>query len=249
MRTVGVVSSSASGVVLACGEEASKAGKRRTRQRLTVYIGILYDWAAHTRGMTMTMTTAPEGYLYDDPALPASPVTREDLELLQRCVLWTDADRDALRAAGRILVGQTEAILDVWYGFVASNPQLVAAFAGADGQPDGRYLAAVRARFGRWIEDLCTRDFDETWLAYQEEIAFRHHSTKKNQTDGVASRAGHVELRYLIALAVPITVTIRDFLAAGAADPGTVDAMYHAWFKAVVLSVALWARPYSPALW
>jgi hypothetical protein len=195
------------------------------------------------------MATAPSGYLYNDPALPASPVTLEDLKLLQQCLLWTDADRDALRAAGSVLVNQTEAILDLWYGFVASNPHLVAAFSGADGQPDGRYLEAVRARFGRWIEDLCTRDLDETWLAYQEEIALRHHPAKKNRTDGVASRSDHVELRYLIALTVPITVTIRDFLAAGGASPESVDLMYHAWFKAVVLSVALWARPYSPTLW
>ena len=194
------------------------------------------------------MTTAPAGYTYDDPQLPRSPVSLEELELIQKSLLWTDADKQALRRAGEILTAQTDAILDVWYGFVASNPHLVAAFAGADGQPDASYLDAVRGRFGRWIEDLCTRDFDETWLAYQEEIGLRH-TAKKNQTDGVASPAGHVELRHLIALAVPITVTIRDFLARDGADPGAVDEMYDAWFKAVMLSVVLWARPYSPQLW
>lgn len=198
---------------------------------------------------TSTSTSTPSGYRYGDPTLPASPVTMEQLGEITRSILWTDADRDALREAGKILVDQTDAILDVWYGFVASQPHLVAAFAGADGQPDGQYLDAVRARFGRWIEDLCTRELDETWLAYQEEIALRHHSTKKNETDGVSSPSGHVELRHLIALAVPITVTIRDFLANSGADPEKVDAMYHAWFKAVMLSVVLWARPYSPDLW
>ena len=195
------------------------------------------------------MTTAPAGYTQDDPDLAKSPVSLDDLELIQKSLLWTDADKIALRKAGEILDGQTDAILDVWYGFVGSNPHLVAAFAGSDGQPDPAYLAAVRERFGRWIHDLCNRDFDETWLAYQEEIGLRHTPSKKNQTDDVASPADHVELRHLIALAVPITVTIRDFLKADGADADAVDDMYHAWFKAVMLSVALWARPYSPQLW
>ena len=193
--------------------------------------------------------STPAGYTYDDPTLARSPVGATELAELQASLLWTDADTEALRRAGRILVPQTEQILDVWYGFVGSNPHLVATFAGADGEPDGDYLAAVRARFGQWISDVCTREYDATWLAYQEEIARRHHPSGKNRTDGVSSRAGHVPLRHLLALIVPITVTVRDFLAADGADPGDVDAMYHAWFKAVTLSAVLWARPYSPDLW
>lgn len=195
----------------------------------------------------MTQTIA--GYTYDRDDLPRSPVTLIELRNLQASVLWGDADRDALRRAGAILIPQTDAILDVWYGFVGSTPHLVSAFAGADGQPDGEYLARVRARFGRWIADLTTRDFDEQWLAYQEEIARRHTPIAKNTTDGVASRSTHVPLRDLIAFVVPLTVTIRDFLAKGEPDAERVDAMYQAWFKAVTLTAALWARPYAPDTW
>lgn len=189
------------------------------------------------------------GYSYDDSDLASSPVTMDDLANIQQSLLWSDTDRDALRRAGDILVPLTEEILDVWYGFVGGTPHLVAAFAGANGEPDGDYLAAVRARFGRWIADLCQRDHDEQWLAYQEEIALRHHTSGKNRTDQVDSPASHVPLRDLIALIVPITVTVRDFLAAGESDPAKVDAMYNAWFKAVTLSVVLWSRPYSPETW
>lgn len=191
----------------------------------------------------------PAGYRYGDSALPASPVTLQDLADLEASVLWTSADQDALRRAGDILVPQTEAILDVWYGFVGATPHLVASFAGADGQPDGTYLAAVRGRFGQWIADVCRRDRDSEWLAYQDEIARRHHPSGKNSTDGVRSTANHIELRHLIALIVPITVTLRGFLAAGARDDEDLDAMHQAWFKAVTLTVALWARPYSEELW
>lgn len=176
-------------------------------------------------------TAAPAGYTYGDPALPPSPVSLTDLAELQASVLWSDADRAALRRAGEILVPQADAILDVWYGFVDANPHLVATFAGSDGAPDGDYLAAVRERFGLWIGDLCTRDFDASWLAYQEEIARRHHPTAKNATDGVASPSAFVPLRHLIALIVPITVTIREFLARGGGSDQEVDTMYHAWLR------------------
>lgn len=194
------------------------------------------------------MTTIA-GYTYEDQTLTPSSVTLSELDELLTSVLWSETDKEALRDAGEILVPQTEAILDVWYGFVGSNPHLVSSFTGADGTPDLEYLAAVRQRFGQWITDLCNREFDTTWLAYQEEIGLRHHTAAKNLTDGVASPASHVELRHVISLIVPITVTIRGFLENGESDPAKVDAMYHAWFKAVTLSVALWSRPYSPELW
>lgn len=193
--------------------------------------------------------TAIPGYVYDDAELPRSPVTPDELAELEQSLLWSDDDRDALRRAADILVPRTDEILDVWYGFVGANPHLVATFAGADGAPDGRYLTAVRSRFGQWIADVCTRAHDADWLAYQEEIGLRHHTARKNLTDQVDSPSLHVPLRHLVALIVPITVTIRDFLAAGEADPRQVDAMYHAWLKAVTLSVVLWARPYSPDAW
>lgn len=192
---------------------------------------------------------APAGYTYGDAALASSPVTLAELDELKASVLWTDADTAALRRAGEILVPQTEQILDVWYGFVGATPHLVATFAGAGGDPDGDYLARVRERFGRWISDVCTRDYDATWLAYQEEIARRHHPAGKNLTDGVDSPSPHVPMRHLLGLIVPITVTIRDFLASGGAAEAEVEQMYQAWFKAVTLSAVLWARPYSPELW
>ncbi|MFD4422110.1 protoglobin domain-containing protein [Agromyces sp. NPDC058484] len=194
------------------------------------------------------MTTTAPGYTFD-ATLDRSPVTMDQLAELEASVLWSDDDREALRRAGEILVPQTEQILDVWYGFVGGNAHLVAAFAGADGQPSGEYLGAVRERFGLWIRDVCERDHDQQWLDYQNEVALRHHTSKKNATDEVDSPAGYVPLAHLIALIVPITVTIRPFLANGEPDAAAVDAMYQAWFKAVTLTVALWAHPYAPDTW
>lgn len=193
-------------------------------------------------------TATAHGYSYDETLTP-SPVTLDQLRQIEESVLWSAEDADALRRAGKILVPQTEAILDVWYGFVGGTPHLVETFAGADGQPSPEYLAGVRERFGLWIRDLCERDRDQRWLAYQNEIALRHTTARKNATDGIDSPSAYVPLRHLIALIVPITVTIRPFLASGESDPAVVEAMYQAWFKAVTLTVALWSQPYAPELW
>jgi hypothetical protein len=177
-----------------------------------------------------------------------SPVSGHDFELLRQTVLFSDDDERYLRMAGEVLADQTEQVLDVWYGFVAGHPHLVAYFSTADGQPIGDYLARVRVRFGQWISDLCNRPFDGTWLDYQHEIAVRHTSAKKNQTDGADSVAS-IPMRYLIAFVYPITATIRGFLENKGHSAADVEAMHQAWFKAVTLSVVLWSQPYAPETW
>lgn len=182
------------------------------------------------------------GYTYGSVA--PSPVTLKELEDLKKAVLFSAEDEKYLKMAGEVLKDQIDAILDLWYGFVGSHPHLIYYFSGPDGQPDANYLAAVRKRFGQWILDTCHRPYDQTWLNYQHEIGLRHHRTKKNKTDNVQS-VPHVPLRYLIAFIYPITATIKPFLAKKGHSADEVDKMYHAWFKAVTLQVALWSSPYA----
>jgi hypothetical protein len=174
------------------------------------------------------------GYTYGTDAVPRSPVSLEELQLLQSTLLLGEDDLIALRRSGDLLAPQVEAILDVWYGFVGANPHLLAAFTGPDGQPDQAYLAAVRRRFGRWILDTARAEFDQAWLDYQHEIGVRHTRNGKNRTDGVQA-ADHIPLRYVLALLIPITTTLKPFLAEGGATPDEVEAMHQAWVKAVLL--------------
>lgn len=184
------------------------------------------------------------GYRLGDPALATSPVSLADLDALQRTLMLGAEDLDALRASRAVLADQVEAILDVWYGFVGATPELLQAFRRSDdGQPDAAYLAAVRRRFGQWILDTADASFDQAWLDWQHEIGLRHAPAKKNLTDGVAS-APLVPLRYLIALTVPVSTTLRPFLAAGGASAEAVERMHAAWLKAVLLQVILWSQPY-----
>jgi len=193
------------------------------------------------------MATIP-GYTYGTSLVPRAPLSMNEFDDLKASVMFTAEDEQALRLAGDVLRDQIEAILDVWYGFVGANPHLLAAFAGADGQPIGAYLDAVRKRFGQWIIDTCERPYDQTWLDYQYAIGLRHHRAQKNQTDGVAA-APFVPLRHIIALIYPITATIKPFLASKGQSADDVERMHQAWTKSVILQVALWSAPYAANAW
>jgi hypothetical protein len=143
-----------------------------------------------------------------------------------------------------VLKDQVEAILDVWYGVVGSNPHLLASFTDRhDGQPLGDYLASVRKRFGRWILDTARAEYDQAWLDYQHEIGLRHHRRKKNRTDGASSTA-IVPFRDLFLLIFPVTITLKPFLAKHGHSAEDVEKMYAAWVKSCLLQVTLWSHPY-----
>src|SRR5688500_11934642 len=100
------------------------------------------------------MNSLVPGYAYGQRTLTRAPYNVAELAALQKSLLFTAEDVNALRQSKPILADQTEAILDVWYGFVASTPELVVFFGDArTGKPDGEYLAAVRKRFALWILD------------------------------------------------------------------------------------------------
>ena len=88
------------------------------------------------------------GYALGQSTLARAPYSMADLAALQKSMLFGADDVAALRQSRAILAVQTEAILDVWYGFATSTPEVVVFFGDTrSGQPDGAYLAAVRRRF------------------------------------------------------------------------------------------------------
>lgn len=186
------------------------------------------------------------GYDYGAQQIARSPLTLEDLELLEQTVLFTEEDGRYLRMAGDVLEPQVDEILDVWYGFVGAHPHLIHYFADAGSdQPNAEYLGRVRERFKRWILDTCRRPYDQAWLDYHYEIALRHTHAKKNRTDGADKTPDHIGLRYMIAFVYPITATIKPFLDKGGRPAGEVGKMHDAWFKSVTLQVTLWSLPYA----
>ncbi len=185
------------------------------------------------------------GYTYGTSAVRRAPISLAELDEIKQSLLFTDEDVRYLRMSGPILEDQIEQILDVWYDFVGSHDHLLAAFKDPrTGEPNAEYLAAVRKRFGQWIRDTARAEYDQAWLDYQFEIGRRHHRSGKNRTDNVRA-AEHVPLRHLIALTIPITTTLKPFLAKKGASPEDVEKMHAAWVKSVTLQVILWSYPYT----
>ncbi len=190
------------------------------------------------------MSATLQGYTYGTSAVPKSPVSLDQFELLKKTVLFGPEDVAALRASLDVLRGQEQAILDVWYGFVASQPHLLYYFTRkSDHQPDPRYLGQVRERFARWILDTASANYDQAWLDYQQEIGRRHNREAKNRTDGVDA-ADQINFRYLLALLYPLVHTLRPFLEKPGHSSEQVNQMHQAWFKSVLLQVILWSYPY-----
>ena len=204
----------------------------------TATLGVMAD-----AGAAAPQGRAP-GYALGQSTLARAPYSMADLAALQKSMLFGADDVAALRQSRAILADQTEAILDVWYGFVASTPELVVFFGDTrSGQPDGAYLAAVRKRFALWILDTADAKYDQAWLDWQYEIGLRHNRVKKNKTDGAHGPA-QVDFRNLPALTIPITTTRKPFLAKKGASAADVEKMHAAWVKAVLLQAILWSHPY-----
>ena len=97
----------------------------------------------------MSQSTTIPGYTYGTSAVARSPVTLADFELMKKSALFGDEDVKYLRLSQDVVKDQVESILDVWYGFVGSQPHLLKSFLGkSDGKPLGDYLGGVRKRFG-----------------------------------------------------------------------------------------------------
>jgi hypothetical protein len=184
------------------------------------------------------------GYTYGTADAARSPLSPADLELLKKTVDFTEGDEKYLRMAGEVLADQTESVVKAWRAVIAANPHLARYSLDSEGRPIAHYSAASGLRFRQWILDTCFRPYDQDWLDYQQEIALRHTSVKKNKTDHVESAAS-IPLRYVIAFTAVINEGVKPFLSAKGHSPEDVERMHHAWCKSVQLQIALWSEPYA----
>lgn len=181
------------------------------------------------------------GYAYGSAEVTRSPVSLDELDDLKRAVGFDADDERALEELGDILRDRREQLFERWFGLVGHF--FLPTFAGPDGTPDQTYVDRTHPRFMQWIEDTCTRPYDQDWLDYQHEIGLRHHRAKKNRTDGVAS-VEIVPFRYLPITLYPLTSTLPPFLVEAGVEPERAERLGAAWTKSLVLQITLWSRPY-----
>jgi hypothetical protein len=184
------------------------------------------------------------GYDYGEESVARSSVSLEDLSSLKESARFTEEDERFLRMAGEVLADQTEQIVTHWRsGIIAGIPNLARHSRSPQGDPLPDYLAKSNLRFRQWILDTCLRPYDQDWLNYQQEIALRHTSLKKNKTDGVVSTQ-HVPYRDIVAFIAVLNETIRPYLAAKGHSEEEVTRMHVAWQKSLQVQLALWAKSY-----
>lgn len=188
------------------------------------------------------------GYEFGASGSARSPVSAEDLRLLEQTVGWSEKDSGVLRKHAGLFREQAERMVDAWRSVIAAQPHLAQWFMGPDGQPDDDYKARVKRRFMQWVIDVAVRDHNRDWLNYQEEIGLRHTPAKKNATDRKQTPA-FVPLRYLLGF-IPVVLPIREFFAGHVQGETELQKLQDAWTKAVLLHVTLWSRAYTaPDLW
>jgi hypothetical protein len=196
--------------------------------------------------MTGTTNDIP-GYTYGTPAVAVSTVTLDDLRRLRISAGFTEEDERYLRMAGSVLEDQVERVVNHWRAnIIASIPHLARHSRNLDGSPNPDYLARSNRRFQQWILDTCRRPYDQDWLNYQQEIALRHTTLKKNQTDNVTSTS-HVPYSDILAFLVVLNETIKPYLQAKGHAESDVAHMHEAWCKSMHIQMALWAKPYMEA--
>ena len=186
------------------------------------------------------------GYEYGSPSAARSPVSVEEFGLLKQSAGFTDSDQWWLIVAGAVLGDQTKELVGKWRSVIATHPHLAKYSQRPNGEKDPRYSERSGLRFEQWILDTCLRPYDQDWLNYQQEMALRHTSVKKNKTDNAES-APTIPLRYIIAFTAVITDPdiIKPLLAAKGHPADEVDKMHRAWCKSLQLQIALWAEPYT----
>jgi len=186
-------------------------------------------------------------YTYGTAAVEPSSVSLDELQRLKVSAGFTADDERFLRMAGEVLADQTKQIVDHWRsGIIASIPHLARHSRTPEGDPIPEYLAKSNLRFQQWILDTCLRPYDQDWLNYQQEIALRHTSLKKNQADGVRSTA-HVPFRDIVAFVAVLNDVIKPYLASKGHTADEVEGMHRAWCRSLQMQIALWSKPYMDA--
>jgi hypothetical protein len=188
------------------------------------------------------MSSIP-GYTHGTSAVAKSPVTLADFEQMKASVLFGEDDVKYLRMSHDVVKDEVEAILDVWYGFVGSQPHLLASFTGKRTASPSATTSAPCASASVSGSSTPPRRVRPEVARLPARDRAPAPPAKKNKTDGAPS-TDLVPFRNLFALIFPVTFTLRPFLAKKGHSAEDVEKMYAAWVKSCLLQVTLWSHPY-----
>ncbi len=121
------------------------------------------------------------GYVYGTAAVATSAVSFAGPGGFKKSLSDSPDDEQYLRLAGDVLADQTKEIVDHCFsGIITNIPNLVRHSRSPKEEAIPEYSERSGLRFQQWILDTCFRPYNQDWINYQEEIALRHTSLKKN---------------------------------------------------------------------
>ena len=187
------------------------------------------------------LAQAPDGEAVAVAAPPWFP-DQDDIDLLWHIGLFSADDARALRKVWRILKGQTDDYLDRLLGMAAAYPALATELAvlhGAHWQKETTDdSATLRRWFRQWLFETCLFPQEPPWLRQVDANPPEHPEPPL------------LRFRYIVALAFPLAVTVRPFLATGGNDHHEIERMQHALLKAILLQAVLLSKLYvKEGLW
>jgi len=151
-----------------------------------------------------------------------------DLVLLRRMLLYTKKDDEYLQLAAPVINASSAQIMHAWYDYISADPYLSNYF------KPGTAEEFAHSRFSDWLQQLCSRGGLRQWEALEKQVPENAGPLKPLQPE---------LLRYLTAFAFPVIQAGNEALHAAGMDAPTLANVKQAWFKAVTLSIALWAYP------
>jgi hypothetical protein len=97
------------------------------------------------------------GYEFGTRKSAVSPVSEEDLRLLEQTVGWSESDSSVLQKHADLIRHQAEHMVDSWRSVIGEQPHLAKWFFGPDGKADDEYKARVKRRFVQWVTSVALR--------------------------------------------------------------------------------------------
>ncbi|WP_167014537.1 protoglobin domain-containing protein [Chitinophaga sp. Cy-1792] len=168
--------------------------------------------------------------LIDDTDGSVPAITLRELILLKRLLLYTRKDEELLREAAPMLKQSATGILRKWYAFIQADNYLAQYF--SDIKDEDAFLAS---RMGEWLNQL---------LTIQEIPHADLIERKIKEGDSLNMSLDPALLRYLVAFSYPVINAGNEVLYRAGYKEAILAGMQLAWYKAVTLSVALWAYPF-----
>ncbi|MFB6455767.1 protoglobin domain-containing protein [Chitinophaga sp. Hz27] len=158
-------------------------------------------------------------------------ISLRELILLKRLLLYTRKDEELLKQVAPVLKQSATGILRQWYTFIMADNYLAQYF--KDIKDEDAFMISSMAQ---WLNQLLDIQDGPHWDMLEKKI---------KEGDSLNMSLDPALLRYIVAFAYPVINAGNEVLSAAGYKGAILSNMQLAWYKAVTLSVVIWAYPFK----